>query len=225
MSFEYVALMKEDLNKALEAQVALLREWLEFGRVRDVYTTVMANKSISVVDDLSGQGSVFNVIDISAVNGYCMRFREPESAQDEFVRSRILTIMNSITKLLMVSVWISPGLALRFTELSILSFSGSHRNLYFDSDDRVFIIRSRYNKNTKYDTRLLFLSPTVSAQLFWFVYVLRPFTIALIGDGISRVNTTAVMGTLTPQDPLAETHIIEEEADATTLTQSYTTTS
>lgn len=213
MSFEYVTQMKMDLNSALEAQVALLQEWLEFGSVSDVYTTVMGNKSISVIDDLSGRGSVFNIIDISAVGGYCIRFREQENAENEQVCSAILKIINTITKLLMVSIWISPGLALRFTELSILSFSGSHRNLYFDSDDRVFIIRSRYNKNTKYDTRLLFLNPTVSAQLFWFIYVLRPFTITLLGDGISRTNTAAVMGALTPQEPLGETHSVEEEAD------------
>ncbi|QLG70072.1 hypothetical protein HG535_0A00110 [Zygotorulaspora mrakii] len=213
ISFEYVAQMKSDLNRDLEAHVEELRRWLEFGSVSDVYMTVMANRSICVVENLSGQDSVFNVIGAEAVSGYTMRFREQESAQNEQVRASILKLVNTITKLLMLAVWINPGLALRFPELSIISFGGSHRNLYFDSDDRVFIIRSRYNKNTKYDTRLLFLDARVSAQLFWFIYILRPFTIVLLGDDISKINISAIMGALTPQEPLTDTHDTEEEVE------------
>lgn len=139
-SFEYVAHMKEELNKVLEAQVALPKSGLKCARRN---TTLMGNKSISVIDDLSGQGSVFNVIDSSAVDGYCVHFREPESAQDEAVHCQIRKIINSRTKLLMVLICISPGLALPFTELSTLNFSGFHRNSYSASNDGVFIIRSR----------------------------------------------------------------------------------
>ena len=183
VSFEYVREMKRDLARDFQVQMGLLGEWLEFGQVADVYTTVMANKGVKVVDNISGRGSVFNVLDASSVAGYCMRFRNQEEAGEEHKRCRILKVISSITKLLMLSVWFNPGLPLRFPELSILSFGGSQRNLYFDAGDRVFIIRSRYNKNTKYDTRLLFLDAGVSAQLFWLIYVLWPFTISLLGGG------------------------------------------
>ena len=55
------------------------------------------------------------------------------------------------------NVWICPSLQLRFPELSILCSSGSNRNLYFDADERVFLIKSRYNKSYKFDSRILFL--------------------------------------------------------------------
>ncbi|QLG72925.1 hypothetical protein HG535_0D06370 [Zygotorulaspora mrakii] len=213
VSFEYVREMKKDVGHDFEALVSELREWLEFGSVGDVYTTVMGNRTISVVDDLSSQGSVFNVIPMTAVEGHIMGFRDRQDANNKGKCDRILKIINGITKLLMLAVWINPGLALRFPELSILSFSGTHRNLYFDSDDRVFLIRSRYNKNTKYDTRLLFLDEDVSAKLFWFLYILRPFTISILGNEVWKMNSSAIMGALIPQETLPDTQSVEEEAE------------
>ena len=217
VSFEYVREMKRDLARDFQVQMGLLGEWLEFGQVADVYTTVMANKGVKVVDNISGRGSVFNVLDASSVAGYCMRFRNQEEAGEEHKRCRILKVISSITKLLMLSVWFNPGLPLRFPELSILSFGGSQRNLYFDAGDRVFIIRSRYNKNTKYDTRLLFLDAGVSAQLFWLIYVLWPFTISLLGGGgggvIAQINVSAIMGALTQQETGEAALSVEEEAE------------
>ena len=63
VSFEYVREMKRDLARDFQVQMGLLGEWLEFGQVADVYTTVMANKGVKVVDNISGRGSVFNVLD------------------------------------------------------------------------------------------------------------------------------------------------------------------
>lgn len=185
ISFGCISEMKRDLHRDFRTQVGQLQTWLEFGSIADVYTTVLNNRSIRIVDDLSSQASIFNVVPTAAVAGQHMRFRDQQDSHDKQKQKRILNIVNSLTKLLMLAVWINPDLALRFPELSILSFSGPHRNLYFDSDERIFVIRSRYNKNTKYDTRLLFLDPDVSAELFWFIYILRPFTIELLGDETS----------------------------------------
>lgn len=202
LNFKYLRDMKTDLMSTFNSLVEDLHEHCTFGDVFEVYTRVMANHTIPVVDSFDKEGSVFDVIHEKAVGEFQMRMRE-DSNEDDCqsssegsalanaedvkkikVRKRVLKIIEEITKVMMVSVWINPGLALRFPELSILSFAGGSRNIYYETDDRVFIVRSCYNKNTKYDTRILFLDRAVSAQLFWFVYVLRPFAIQLLGPKI-----------------------------------------
>ena len=202
LNFKCLRDMKTDLMSTFNSLVEDLHEHCTFGDVFEVYTRVMANHTIPVVDSFDKEGSVFDVIHEKAVGEFQMRMRE-DSNEDDCqsssegsalanaedvkkikVRKRVLKIIEEITKVMMVSVWINPGLALRFPELSILSFAGGSRNIYYETDDRVFIVRSCYNKNTKYDTRILFLDRAVSAQLFWFVYVLRPFAIQLLGPKI-----------------------------------------
>lgn len=214
-SFEYIREMKADLLQHFNQHVTELHKYCTFGGVSEVYANVMANRAVKVVDDVSGSGSVFQVIDSSKVAGYIMRLRgdADAGAMDANVKQKLLKIINNMTKVLMVSVWIDPGLALRFPELSILSFGGSHRNLYFDADDRVFIIRSRYNKNTRYDSRILFLDAKASAQLFWFIYIIRPFTVLFLGDSICQISTAAVLGAFSAPEPTEEDQGLEEEAD------------
>lgn len=185
LNFKYLKDMKTDLMSTFNDLVADLRENCTFGDPFEVYTRVMANRTIPVVDSFNKEGSVFDVIHEKAVGEFQMRMREianednhentseaspvplnEENSKEIRLREKVLKIVEEITKVMMVSVWINPGSALRFPELSILSFTGGSRNIYFDTDDRIFIVHSRYNKNTKYDTRILFLDRAVSAQLF-----------------------------------------------------------
>lgn len=116
-----------------------------------------------------------------------MEWVDPESADQPAMVQAVVEIAAKLTKLLMLWVWLSPGLPLRFPELSILSFSGRHRNVFIDIQDRTLFIKSMYNKNRKFDNRLLFLDQQVSLALFWFIFVLRPFTIAILGNDIERM--------------------------------------
>ncbi|GES71212.1 hypothetical protein SCEPF1_0075000200 [Saccharomyces cerevisiae] len=186
VSFEYVREMKRDLARDFQVQMGLLGEWLEFGQVADVYTTVMANKGVKVVDNISGRGSVFNVLDASSVAGYCMRFRNQEEAGEEHKRCRILKVISSITKLLMLSVWFNPGLPLRFPELSILSFGGSQRNFVGSAVLAHLRPMAIHNKSS------------------WG------------GGGvmvIAQINVSAIMGALTQQETGEAALSVEEEAE------------
>lgn len=214
LNFKYIRDMKTDLMNSFIDLVADLHEYCTFGDVFEVYSRVMANHTVPIVDSFEKEGSVFDVIHEKAVSEFRMRMRMREHANEDKcentyevpavvneedpkilrLRKKVLKIIEEITKIVMVSVWINPGLALRFPELSILSFAGGSRNIYFDTDDRVFIVLSRYNKNTRYETRLLFLDRIVSAQLFWFIYILRPFAIQLLESKISAMNTKEIIG-------------------------------
>ncbi|CAI1917375.1 hypothetical protein SEUBUCD646_0D00110 [Saccharomyces eubayanus] len=125
-----------------------------------------------------------------------MGWRSPGYINDENIRATILKIVNRITKILMVAVWICPGLPLRFPELSILCFSGSNRNLYFDADERVFLIKSRYNKSHEFDSRILFLDVPVSAVLFWYIYILRPFIMSLYPVEAGRLEKALIVSSI-----------------------------
>ena len=70
--------------------------------------------------------------------------------------------------------------------MNITTFAGEGRNLYIDVVDRIFFIKSSYNKNRKFENRLLFMDKIVSADLLWFVHILRPFVVKLLRNRLGE---------------------------------------
>lgn len=191
ISFDLIRTTKEDLHSTYMLCVQAMGQWLRFGSVAGVYNMTLGNDTIQVKNENEFNDrdiSIYQALPLDLFKGMHIQWLREEDSENEDVRKSLLDIINKLTKVLMVSVWLSPGMPLRFPELSILTFSGRGRNLYVDATDRVFFIKSRYNKNRKFDNRLLFLDKVVSAQLLWFVYILRPFLVSIMQGELARFS-------------------------------------
>ena len=185
LSFKMISIIKEELTISIEKCINDLTEWLSFGTPQRVYQKVFFSSSMNIDRENTDHtviSSIFDTIPQSTVEEFNIVWKNDIEANDENIKKKLLRLINEITKLLMFSIWISPGIALRFPELSILSFSGYDRNLFLDVVDRVFYFKTTYNKNKKYDSRLLFMDKVVTTHILWYLYILRPFTIELLDD-------------------------------------------
>ena len=173
LSFGLLANMKQELHNTFSQCVSMLGRYVTYGSIAMVYNNTMGNPMVQIRDENvidNRHASLFQSLPPGLFNGYHMNWVREEDAVNPDVALTMLDIINRMTKVLMVCVWLSPGLPLRFPELNITTFAGEGRNLYIDVVDRVFFI-----KNRKFENRLLFLDKIVSADLLWFVHILRPF--------------------------------------------------
>lgn len=192
LSFHMISLIKAEVNASFQSCVDDLFKLVSFGTPVRVYRKVFFNSQINTEGESTSKenfSSIFDTIPQENVREYNIDWRNEEDSSNENTIKNILILVNQITKLLMFSVWLSPGMALRFPELSILSFSGYDRNLFVDVIEKIFYFKTTYNKNKKFDSRLLFMDKTVTTNLLWFVYILRPFTIDLMQDKLSLFKT------------------------------------
>lgn len=189
LSFDLIRTMKEDLHTTFMSCVGAMGQWLSYGSVARVYNMTLGNATVRVKNENEFDDrdiSIYQALPLDLFKGMHIQWLRGDDAVNESIRKSLLDIINKMTKVLMVSMWLSPGMPLRFPELSIMTFSGRGRNLYVDATDRVFFIKSRYNKNRKFDSRLLFMDKVVSSQLLWFVYILRPFLVSLMQPDLAH---------------------------------------
>ncbi|CAI1978425.1 hypothetical protein SEUBUCD646_0G00240 [Saccharomyces eubayanus] len=172
----------------------MLAEWLDFGSIGQVYYNCMNNRSVHIEDyPHNSKRSVFDIVDQNLVSPYSMNWKKIDYKNDKIIRDAVLKIANRITKLLMIAIGVCPGLPLVFPELNLLRFTSFNRNMYFDAGERVFVIESKYNK---YNTQFLFLDVPVSAILFWFMYILRLFTISMYPVDVGCSERAEIVSTI-----------------------------
>ena len=94
--------------------------------------------------------------------------------------------------------------------MNITTFAGEGRNLYIDVVDRIFFIKSSYNKNRKFENRLLFMDKIVSADLLWFVHILRPFVVKLLRNRLGEFQNGMIVNQLSRE---IETELIDEDSE------------
>lgn len=213
LSFELLSSMKQELHNTFRACIGMLGRWVSYGNVAVVYQNTMGNPLVNIRDETSIDNrhrSLFQSLPIEMFNGYRMEWFSDGDASSAAVAGQFLEIVNKMTKVLMVCVWLSPGTPLRFPELNIMTFAGEGRNLYIDVIDRIFYIKSAYNKNRKFENRLLFLDKVVSGDLLWFIYILRPFVVKMLSQRLSEFQNGMVVNQLSRE---IETELTEEEAE------------
>ena len=213
LSFDLLASMKEELHNTFTHCVGMLGRWVTYGSVAMVYNNTMGNPMVRIPDESvmdSRHASLFQSLPADLFNGYHMNWVRDEDAGSSEVAQSMLDIINRLTKVLMVCVWLSPGLPLRFPELSIITFAGEGRNVYIDVVDRIFFIKSSYNKNRKYENRLLFLDKIVSADLLWFIHILRPFVVKLLRNRLGEFQSSMIVNQLSRE---IETELVDEDAE------------
>lgn len=195
VSFNLIAMMRRDIERDFNACVDELGKMVSFGTPATVFAGVLGNPMCHIDNENefdSQQYSIFNAVPQGAVSGFQMEWKDDQYAEQPVMTHAVVEIVSKLTKLLMLWVWLSPGLPLRYPELSILSFSGKHRNIFIDVKDRTLFVKSMYNKNRKFDNRLLFLDQQVSTALFWFIFILRPFVITILGDDVDRMANNII---------------------------------
>ena len=188
LSFPMISTIKEELNSSINNCINDLCEWLYFPSPSQTYQKVFDSKAINIFKDdepNSDLSSIFDIIPQEIVEEYSIKWKSDNDRLNENVIKKMICSINQLTRLLMFSVWISPGLPLRLSELSMLTFSGYDRNMFVDMIDKVFYFKNTYNKSKQYDSRLYFMDKYVTAHLLWFIYILRPFTIELLQNKLN----------------------------------------
>ncbi|CCF59419.1 hypothetical protein KAFR_0G03860 [Kazachstania africana CBS 2517] len=194
LSLNFISRIKIDLHIEFDTCQTALREWFIFGSPPTAYMTVLDNKNIELMQEDPMTNSIFKILPQCHAAQHYFKWRRPEDASVSEIRTKVVKLINKMTKLLMASVWISTGFPVRFTELSILSVGGTSRNLYIDSDTRLFYFRVTYNKNKKFDNRIFMMDLPVTRNLFWFVYILRPFEIELLSKVLDVMDSSMLIG-------------------------------
>lgn len=190
LSLDMIIQTRRTLQTIFKGCTTILSEFLEFGMPEDVYRETMGNRNFEIsgrnmTDDPSL--SIFDSMSQVHFQPWRMRRNKRICKNTIDLRRDISKIYDHITKLLMMIMFFSTGIPMRYPELSTITFAGLNRNLFIDKEDRVFFLKTYFEgDDQKMQHKFLFLDSDTSAYLLWYLYILRPFIMELTGDALQN---------------------------------------
>ena len=164
-----------------------LREHFWLTDVKTVVTAVL-DRPDAYYDEskIEPNQSFQQLFDLSATTAY---LPQPRFDDLSLYQSAILDMLNEVTLLLMWMVYFSCEGPYRFPELRMLKFAGNDRNVFVHGRTRCLQLYTSYSKIFGYNPKLKLLDKKTSNHVFYYIMVLRPLQVWLLGESYDRITS------------------------------------
>ena len=198
LSFPIIGAALRDITAEFDKNIKKLTERFMFADFIGLHFDTIGDYNRSFDSDHSNN-TIFDSFSKDELMARTLRWRNPSDKDNAFVVNEVRKIIANLNRQIMVMVWMSTGMPMRFPELSTLSFSGISRNLYIDTSRRRLYLNVKYNKNGKFTNRILFMTDGVSRRLWWTISLLRLFVLITFPRDIKNYNRSAFIDDLAQQ--------------------------
>lgn len=164
LSFSVIGNTLRDLTNIFDKLTQELSKWVYFVDFNMLHFETIGNPNSTFIEDPM-RSSILQNFAKNAFQNMKIRWRDESHKNDEPVVKSIKDIIARINKTIMVMVWISTGMPMRFPELTTLTYAEVGRNIFIDVVKRRLYLNVKYNKNHKSTNRILFITGEVSRRL------------------------------------------------------------
>ena len=198
LSFSFIGCALKELTASFDSNVKKLSQWVKFSDFNQFHFDTIGAPHKSFHEDHS-KNSLLENFSGDELIARTFRWRDLAISTDEKTLKDIKNIVGILNQSIMVMVWMSTGMPMRFPELCTLSFAGKSRNIYIDPHMRRLFLNVKYNKNGKFTNRILFMTDGVSRRLWWTITLLRLFILSAFENEIGNYDKKVFIRELTQQ--------------------------
>lgn len=200
LSYSLIGIALRELTADFDTYVKEMSKYLWFPDFNQLHYQSIGHRDFDFTEKDEGESLLVHFTpDMARKLGLNMKWRKDDSCDNDQVVAIVKNLMGKIHRSIMVMVWMSTGMPMRFPELATLSYAGTSRNIFFDSMNRRLYIQVKYNKNQRQSCRILFITDAVSKRLWWTLAILRPFIYGSFHSEVGLYDKTVFMKELNLQ--------------------------